>query len=87
MPSSNSNMSEFKSCFENVDDIINQLSHLGKIIILGDINAQIGQIGGSRSLTALNSRGCMLGDLMKRHRFISLNLQEFAEGPLETCFQ
>lgn len=86
MPSSNVSLSNFKSHMERLEDVINQLFYRGKVVVMGDFNAHIGCHGGPRSFNRLNDKGRLLVDAMIRLNLISVNSQEFAEGPTETFF-
>ena len=77
-------MSEYKSCLDELDDLIFRLSQLGQVVIGGDFNAHIGKIGGPRSFDSVNRKGLVMRALVEKHSLISLNSQESAKGPIET---
>ena len=65
LPSSNSPLNVYKTCLEELEDVIKQLYNRGTIIVLGDLNCHIGIYGGSRSFPELNERGKLFVVLMQ----------------------
>ena len=56
------------------------------LVILGDFNAHIGNLGGPRSFHSINERGKELSTLMQTNNLKSVNSQLFCRGPIETFF-
>lgn len=83
-PASNSSILKYKSCIDDLEDIINRLHGDGTIIILGDFNGHVGNHLGSRSFNATNQRGLQLIHLLRETNFVSINSQSFCQGPIET---
>ena len=84
LPSSNHHFTEFCECLDLLWSSCEMYINKGPFILMGDFNAQLGNIGGTRRFGHLNNRGKKLIEFLDFFNLIVLNLSELACGPLHT---
>ncbi len=86
LPTTSEPADTFNYHLKLLEDVSLELSNNGSIIILGDLNAHIGQLAGERSFTKINSRGRCVHRLLDDLDLISVNSQNMCKGPVETFY-
>ena len=84
LPSSNHKFTEFCECLDLLWSLCEIYINKGPFILMGDFNAQVRNIGGTRRFGHLNNRGKKLIEFLDFFNLILLNLSELACGPLHT---
>ena len=75
LPCATESMEVYNSYVEQLENVLYQLQQRGTIIIMGDINAHIGHLGGPRSFGKVNSRGCNFMKIINDFDLLSVNSQ------------
>ncbi|XP_046566491.1 uncharacterized protein LOC124275063 [Haliotis rubra] len=70
-------------CLDELQEAYSALSERSPVIILGDFNAKI---AGPRANVNLDQRASMLGELLSENSLISINMQSFCTGPVNTFY-
>ena len=86
LPTVSESTARYRECVDVLESILYQLHPSGMIIVLGDFNAHIGNVGGPRSFTQTNARGSIIGEVMDSFELLSVNSQSFCKGPVETFY-
>ena len=79
-------ISKYKSQVDMLENILYQLYDKGTIIVMGDFNAHVGNLGGPRSFNKTNSRGQVIKGLIEAFELQSANSQYGCVGPIETFY-
>ena len=86
LPCTSESMVIYKRYVEQLENIIYQLHARGTLIIMGDFNAHIGNLGGPRCFGEINSRGLAIRDMIESFELQSINSLNICEGPIETYY-
>jgi endonuclease/exonuclease/phosphatase (EEP) superfamily protein YafD len=86
LPTTSEPADTFNYHLKLLEDVSLELCNNGSIIILGDLNAHIGQLAGERSFTKINSRGRCVHRVLDDLNLISVNSQSMCKGPIETFY-
>ena len=84
LPSSSHQFTEFCECLNLLWSLCEIYINKGPFIPMGDFNAQLGNVDGTRSFGHLNNRGKKLIEFLDSFNLIVLNLSELACRPLHT---
>ena len=87
LPSSSESTSSYRTQTERLENILYELNvKENVIVIMGDFNAHIGDIGGPRCLRNINAKGIILKQLIGTFELQSVNSQVECTGPIETFY-
>ena len=86
LPTSTESSTTFKLILDVLDEIICKFEQEGSVLLVGDFNAHIGNMGGPRSSTSMNRRGMNLYDCLGKYDLVSVNSQALCQGPIETFY-
>ena len=75
LPTSTESSTTFKLILDALDEIICKFEQEGSVLVVGDFNAHIGNLRGSRSSTSMNRRGMNLYDCLGKYDLVSVNSQ------------
>ena len=84
LPSSNHSLSEYDNCLSMLNDAITYCNDRGCTILIGDMNGQLGPLGGARCPMAQSPRGKKLLRFLSQHNMLSLVAHPLCVGPLVT---
>ena len=84
LPSRSGCTDVFKESLDQLEAILMLLPPGAEIIIMGDLNADLGQLGGPMSCTQMNEQGSVLHRYISRWNFASTHLQLQSDGPSYT---
>ena len=74
----------FEACLDDLSEVLKTREFGSKTIICGDTNADMGSLGGKRSLKVPTLRGKIFFDFVSNFNLTSVNLQEGCSGPIQT---
>ena len=83
-PSSNHQFTEFCECLDLLWSLCDIYVNKGPFVLMGDFNAHLGNMGGSRGFGNIDNRGEKLIEFLDYFNLLVLNLSETACGPLHT---
>ena len=86
LPTSKESINIFKAYLGTFDEILCSLEHDGTVMVVGDSNAHIGNLGGPRCLNRINGQGTYLYERLEKYDFVSINSQSFCQGPIATFY-
>ena len=86
LPTSNESINIFKAYLGTLDEILCSLEHDGTVMIVGDFNTHIGNLGGPRCLSRINGQGTYLDECLEKYDFVSINSQSFCQGAIATFY-
>ena len=84
LPSSNAKLEEFQEYFDHLWALYDSLSARGYVLILGDLNGDLGNSLGDKGSYEPNQRGLKLLDLVDFFNLCPVNLLGSCSGPLES---
>ena len=84
LPSSNYPLSEYDDALSVLSNVHAYCSDRGRVLVLGDMNGQLGQIGGARCPLGQSVRGGRLHNFMEEHNLVSLVSHTMCTGPVVT---
>ena len=80
-----------RGCADDIDIVIDELSAIldnteygSYNVLCGDLNADLGKMGGPRSKKVTDNRGVALHNFMLRYDLTAVNLSDIATGPINT---
>ena len=75
---------DLEASIDELSVIVNSIEEGAYIIVFGDVNGDIGTLGGPRGTRLPCHRGRLVDNFFKRHSLIATNLQDYATGPVDT---
>ena len=84
MPSSDQPQDKYNEHLTTIDQVISTTPTSSPLLITGDLNCHLGQVGGSRSSAEPNDRGMLWKKLIDRHTLYVPSLSQLATGPVYT---
>ena len=82
LPTSKESINILKAYLGTLDEILCSLEHDGTVMVVGDFNAHIGNLGRPRCLNKINGQGTYLYERLEKYYFVSINSQSFCQGPI-----
>ena len=77
---------DFHATLDELGSFIENMESGSYNIICGDLNADVGSLGGERSEKIADKRGRTLDTFIKYHNLYPVNLMESASGPINTHY-
>ena len=75
---------DFRVVIDDLIEIIDSGEPGAECIIAGDVNCDLGILGGSRSLRPANDRGRLFKEILDKYNLFACNLDSRATGPVDT---
>ena len=73
-----------ESYIDDISEVIESRECGAQIILMGDLNGDVGSSGGPRGMRPATPRGLHVMRLFNRHGLTALNMQANAKGPIDT---
>ena len=67
---------------EHLVELISESKLLGRVVVMGDFNVHLGELGGPRGRGNPNLRGVMVHEMLTRYALSAVSLGSMASGPL-----
>ena len=77
---------DLDECLDELGSIIEDMEEGSYTIVCGDLNGDIGSLGGPRSLKQPDNRGRQVFKFIEGYNMVAVNLQAFSSGPLNTFY-
>ena len=84
MPSSNHALDEYREYLDFLWALYDSLSADSFVLVMGDLNGDLGNSLGDKGLKEPNERGKLLLDFANYFNLCPINLLTICDGPLET---
>ena len=84
LPCIDQGMDCFGEHLVELERVVSESELLGPVVVVGDFNAHLGELGGLRGLGNPNQQGVLLFDLMERCNLSAVSLGSCASGMLHT---
>ena len=84
LPSRSGCTDPFKEALDYTDSILNILSFDSDVIILGDLNADLGSVGGPLATTTINEQGRILYRYLQKWNYTSVHLHKCSSSNTHT---
>ena len=86
LPTSKEFINVFKASLGTLEEILCNLEHDGTVMVVGDFNAHIGNLGELTCLNRINGQGTYHYECLEKYDFVSINSQGFCHGPIATFY-
>ncbi|CAH1790832.1 unnamed protein product, partial [Owenia fusiformis] len=84
LPQQNCVIDNFEDVLFSLEQFVQEANIDGNVVILGDVNSNLGQLTGSRGHGDPSSNGYNLFEFMKRNILTAIDMTEITTGPTHT---